>query len=104
MTSHSYPIAYSIIVLPFSVVRWDGFRKGYASPVAELSTKALWGLSGVFDVTLYFLTRPTVLRFAGPGPDGEAPGLQQEGASMTSETGDTLDGGDTGNDQRFVEA
>jgi hypothetical protein len=91
----SYPLAYSVIVLPFSIVRWNGFKTGYASPASELSTKALWGLSGVFDAMLFFLTRPNILRFDDP-PEIQPPTFEGEEHSTTSGTEQVLSGANAG--------
>jgi len=67
-----YPVVYSIIVLPFSIVRWYELTHGISNLVSQLSTKALWGLSGVLDVSVFLLTRPNVLLFDDqPGSYGQ---------------------------------
>ncbi|KAG9079007.1 hypothetical protein FRC06_008006 [Ceratobasidium sp. 370] len=59
-----YPAAYTILVLPVSVVRWMGFthRSSAASlATAQITFHALYRLSGVINVALVIGTRPGVL-------------------------------------------
>ncbi|TRM70280.1 hypothetical protein BD626DRAFT_423053 [Schizophyllum amplum] len=72
----SYPLVYSILVLPLSVVRWIGFLDNDPQPPALTMTVAsIYGLSGAANVLLLRLTRPNSVLFGhttygpGAGPD-----------------------------------
>lgn len=66
-----YPIAYTVLILPLSVVRWMSFvnpdlRELQTHPsmaAATLIFHATFRLSGVVNVGLVLLTRPNVLLF-----------------------------------------
>jgi hypothetical protein len=91
--ARSYPVIYSAIVLPFSIVRWHELTHGATGLVSMLSTKAIWGLSGVLDVSVFLLTRPTALSFDQPSMYGGPPT-----SSFEVPSGDRLDeGGSVGN-------
>jgi hypothetical protein len=86
---HSYPIAYSVIVLPFSVVRWRAFKTGRVDALAEIGTKSLWGLSGVLDLALFLVMRRDFLLFRDePNADGQPPALPVEEQPLTIGAGD----------------
>jgi hypothetical protein len=71
---HSYPITYTIIALPFCVVRMLVVGNRYVGPAWRLITKALWNLFGVVDVTLFLWTRPNILVFRNDAHhDGKLP-------------------------------
>jgi len=71
-----YPVIYSAIVLPISVVRWLQLTHKTTNLAVVLSTKSLLGLSGVLDVLVFLVTRRRdVLSFNDPNPDGQAPAL-----------------------------
>jgi hypothetical protein len=83
---YSYPVAYSIIVLPSSVVRWKALLHGDVSAVAQISTKALWNLSGAVDVALFVMTRRDVFLFRDDAnPDGQAPAAPGQSAEQQNE-------------------
>jgi hypothetical protein len=58
-----YPISYTFIILPLSVVRWIHFThpnlnpEGWLGP-ASLTVDYIFNLSGVITATLFVLTRP----------------------------------------------
>ena len=65
MTSSSrYPIVYSVIAVPITIVRWMGFAEeikyGVNPTPAEfnLAVLAIFGLSGFLNAILLFTTRP----------------------------------------------
>ena len=66
-----YPLAYSVLVLPISVVRWmlfDQAKHGKETPppaAATLSMNAIFVLSGAVNVVLLLTTRPDVLLLRG---------------------------------------
>jgi len=65
----AYPLVYSVLVLPLSVVRWLRFiqeRHGgmdHVPPAATFAVVAVYGLSGAANVLLFSLTRPNLLLF-----------------------------------------
>jgi len=69
VTMIAYPVVYSILVLPLSVVRWVQFveeRGGKSSDIAPSATIAavsIFGLSGAMNVVLLVVTRPNSLLF-----------------------------------------
>jgi hypothetical protein len=76
-----YPAAYTILVLPLSVVRWMRFSNAdFADPqlpgmtplaTATLIFHALFRLSGVVNVGLVLTTRPNVLLFGESSRDDD---------------------------------
>ncbi|KAG8764769.1 hypothetical protein FRC12_007900 [Ceratobasidium sp. 428] len=66
-----YPFAYTIIVLPMSIVRWITFKdKGEPSPAASTATAvavSVFNLSGLVNVVLILATRTNVLLFGSRG-------------------------------------
>ncbi|KAF8893529.1 hypothetical protein BD779DRAFT_1506741 [Infundibulicybe gibba] len=81
---YSYPVVYSILILPLSVVRWIGFvqeRGGKPSNIASSATItviAIYGLSGLFNVILLLTTRPNSILFGRRVEyyTGQAPSLE----------------------------
>ena len=65
MTMIWYPICYTILVLPLSVVRWRIFRQqNVQTPYAVTAVVVtIFGLSGVTNVALIMLTRRNLLLF-----------------------------------------
>ncbi|RDB16862.1 hypothetical protein Hypma_002509 [Hypsizygus marmoreus] len=65
----AYPIVYSILILPLSVVRWIGFvqeRGGGTNTISASATMAvtsIYGLSGALNVVLLLTTRPNSILF-----------------------------------------
>ena len=80
---HSYPLVYSVIVLPLSVVRWiTGFgTNAHQIPsVATFIVIFIYGLSGVLNAILFLLTRSELLLLGNASPAqrkglGLAPGI-----------------------------
>ncbi|KAA1473969.1 hypothetical protein DENSPDRAFT_780811 [Dentipellis sp. KUC8613] len=65
----AYPLSYSVLVLPLSIVRWLTFSTGGSVPsAATFVVITLYGLSGVVNVLLMLLTRPRLLLFSEPLP------------------------------------
>jgi hypothetical protein len=65
-----YPLVYAVLVLPLSVARWIGFvEEDHGITVstvpssATIATLFIFSLSGLANVLLFFLTRPTLLLF-----------------------------------------
>lgn len=70
-----YPVVYSVLVIPLSVVRWIQFAQEAKGPShvpfsATLSVEALFNLAGVIDVVVFFTTRRGLLLF-GDDEDAE---------------------------------
>ncbi|CAE6343038.1 unnamed protein product, partial [Rhizoctonia solani] len=80
-----YPLAYTITILPVSIVRWIMFSGGQVSAAASFVAVSIFNLSGVVNVGLILLTRTNVL-----GLDYQA----KEGAESRS-VGDLLSGEDS---------
>lgn len=67
----SYPVAYSVVVLPLSVVRWmtfseQGCGRSTVPAAATFSAVFLHGCFGFVNVVLLLTTRPTLLLFDDP--------------------------------------
>src|SRR6266404_1060848 len=60
----SYPLGYSLLVLPVSVVRWSNQKK--VSSAATLFGASLFSLSGVINVLIFLIARPQLLLFSEP--------------------------------------
>lgn len=82
-TKHSYPVAYSIVVLPISIIRWIEFvqeQNGGADKVPSGWTFAaafLHDMFGAVNVLLLLTTRPNLLLFEDPeGAGAIAPRLR----------------------------
>ena len=64
MNLSRYPIVYSVLIIPLSVVRWVGFAKeaksGTNPTPAEyhLAALAVFGLSGFLNTILLLTTKP----------------------------------------------
>ncbi|KAF8342806.1 uncharacterized protein EI90DRAFT_791062 [Cantharellus anzutake] len=56
-----YPVAYTVIVLPFSVCRWRAFNRYHVSWTATVLADVLFCSSGLVNSLLYPLTRPSLL-------------------------------------------
>ncbi|EAU91160.2 hypothetical protein CC1G_03328 [Coprinopsis cinerea okayama7 len=72
-----YPLAYSIVVLPLSIIRWITFdreKKGYSEPTMATAATVLAGVlfasSGFLNVILYLRTRPDTALFGGRYREG----------------------------------
>jgi hypothetical protein len=61
LTAHSCALAFCIPVLPTSLARWfliiDDDDKPFGTPVAQFSLKAIFSLSGVADVLVFYVAR-----------------------------------------------
>lgn len=67
----AYPVVYSILVLPLSVVRWITFNgKNQLGSEATLIVISIYGLSGMMNVILLLLTRPNSVLFGKTGRAG----------------------------------
>ncbi|KAJ8520458.1 hypothetical protein ONZ45_g2702 [Pleurotus djamor] len=72
----AYPLVYSILVLPLSIVRWNAFSQesrdaGAETPsAATLSVISIYGFSGAFNVLLLFVTRPASRLFGRTQHEG----------------------------------
>ncbi|PVF93527.1 hypothetical protein CPB86DRAFT_674884, partial [Serendipita vermifera] len=67
-----YPVTYTILVLPLSIVRWSTFRpQGHAEPKVPPAVTwvvlFIFGLSGIANVVLILLTRKNLLLFGQRG-------------------------------------
>ncbi|KAK0213163.1 hypothetical protein DFS33DRAFT_101077 [Desarmillaria ectypa] len=72
----AYPVVYSILVLPLSVVRWITFSgKNQLGSAANLIVISIYGLSGMMNVILLLVTRPNSMLFGrtGRASHGHAP-------------------------------
>ena len=76
----SYPLVFALLVVPLSVGRWIGFvqeshgdRKNHVPPMALIAVETIYKFSGVANVMLFLLTRPSLLLFSrdthSPGDD-----------------------------------
>lgn len=69
-----YPVIYSILILPLSIVRWIGFaqesggKESHISAAATMAVISIYGLSGACNVILLLITRPNSILF-GNGVD-----------------------------------
>ena len=61
----SYPLVYSVLILPLSIVRWSFFGGQAVPSAATFIVFFLYCLSGAMNVTLLLFTRPKLLLF-GP--------------------------------------
>jgi hypothetical protein len=62
----SYPLSYSIVVLPLSVARWSLFDHAHVSSAATFFSVSIFNLSGAINVTLLLVVRPRLLLFVPP--------------------------------------
>ncbi len=62
----SFPLAYSIIVLPLTVARWLLFSYHYVSPAAMFFAISMFNLSGAINVLLFLIFRRERLLFPCP--------------------------------------
>lgn len=90
---HSYPLVYSVIVLPLSVVRWiTGFGADpHQMPsAATFIVISIYGLSGALNAMLFLLTRSDLLLLGNVSNKGLglAPGIILA-AGTTRESGAT---------------
>ena len=64
----SLPLAYSLVVLPLSVVRWSQFSHKDVPSAATFFGISVYNLSGAINVLLLLLVRPRILLFIPPEP------------------------------------
>ncbi|KAF6745199.1 hypothetical protein DFP72DRAFT_1091817 [Ephemerocybe angulata] len=57
----SYPLVYFACVLPFSITRWMEFSGHEVAHQAAAFTNSIFSLSGLFNVILFFKTRPDLI-------------------------------------------
>ena len=68
--SHSYPLAYSLVVLPLSAARWSQFRGRHVPSAATFFGVSMFNLSGAINVFLLLTVRPELLLLIRPNQDG----------------------------------
>jgi hypothetical protein len=75
----SYPLAYSLVVLPLSVARWSLDNHKDVPSAAFFFGQFMLNLSGAINVLLFLTIRPQLLLFAPPHkatePDAQIPHL-----------------------------
>jgi hypothetical protein len=62
----SYPLAYSLVVLPLSIARWSLFSHRNVSSAATFFGVSMFNLSGAINVLLLLVVRPRLLLFVPP--------------------------------------
>ncbi|KAH9061347.1 hypothetical protein EDB87DRAFT_1560456 [Lactarius vividus] len=68
---YNYPLGYSLVVLPLSVVRWS--LSGHKVPsAAAFFAVSMFNLSGAINVILFLIVRPRLLLFPPPEEFSEA--------------------------------
>jgi hypothetical protein len=82
----SYPLAYSVLVLPFSVVRWSAYDHKRVPSAASFFAMSMYNLSGAVNVLLLVIVRPYLLLLTRPECRVSAgqPGLKSEEIAGTS--------------------
>ncbi|KAI0265241.1 hypothetical protein BGY98DRAFT_1036899 [Russula aff. rugulosa BPL654] len=58
-----HPLAYSLIVVPFTVPRWLQFNFHEVSPATVFFGFTMFNLSGAINVVLFLIARPRLLLF-----------------------------------------
>ncbi|KAF8271052.1 hypothetical protein EI94DRAFT_1721231 [Lactarius quietus] len=61
-----YPLAYSITVLPVSIIRWSLFNHKNVTSAATFFGSFVFNLSGAINVLLFLTIRPQLLLFSPP--------------------------------------
>lgn len=98
---NSYPLVYSILILPLSVVRWISFvqeRGGRTNSIpssATFTVISIYGLSGAFNVILFVVTRPESILFGrrsdlGMLPERTPPTHKHEITDTSTQGGSNL--------------
>jgi hypothetical protein len=64
----SYPLAYSIVVLPLSAARWSLFDHKKVPSAATFFGVSMFNLSGAINVALLRIVRPQLLLLTRPEP------------------------------------
>ncbi|KZP09496.1 hypothetical protein FIBSPDRAFT_1051795 [Athelia psychrophila] len=87
LSSSSYPIVFTVLVLPLSIVRFKYFGKAAATvpPAATFVVQCLYSLSGALNVTLFLTTRSGLL-LPKPTP-AISTALLHSGAESDAENG-----------------
>src|SRR6266850_1371092 len=87
----SYPLAYSVIVLPLSVVRWLAYNHKRVPSAATFVVMSMYSLSGAINVLLLVIVRPYLLLLTRPARRvtkvnvrAGRPGLETEGIAGKS--------------------
>jgi hypothetical protein len=62
----SYPLAYSLVVLPLTAARWLLFNHHYVLPAVTFSADTMFHFSGAINVLLFLIIRPELLLFPRP--------------------------------------
>ena len=68
--SRSYPLAYSIVVLPLSATRWLQFSGRHVPSAVTFVGVSMFNLSGAVNVFLLLTVRPQLLLLTRPDKDG----------------------------------
>ena len=64
--SSSYPLGYSLVILPLTIARWLQFSHHHVSPAATFFAASIFHLSGAINVLLFLIIRPELLLFPRP--------------------------------------
>ncbi|KDQ57048.1 hypothetical protein JAAARDRAFT_35643 [Jaapia argillacea MUCL 33604] len=69
-----YPAIYSVLILPLSIVRFMKFSNSHYSPppIATFVVQCIYGLSGLANVLLYTIDRPTLTVVRTDDANGDA--------------------------------
>jgi hypothetical protein len=62
----SYPLAYSLMVVPLSISRWLQFGPTYVPSAALFLGSIMFNLDGAANVLLFLIVRPHLLLFTPP--------------------------------------
>jgi hypothetical protein len=62
----SYPLAYSVMVIPLSISRWLQFNHKSVPSAAVFFGEIMFNLSGAANVLLFLIVRPHLLLFTPP--------------------------------------
>ena len=62
----SYPLAYSLMIIPLSVSRWLQFNHKSVPSAAVFLSEIMFSLSGAVNVLLFLIVRPHLLLFTPP--------------------------------------
>ena len=70
--SCSYPLAYSLVVLPLSIARWSMYSHHNVPSAAMFFGLTMFNLSGAINVFLFLVIRPHLLLFTPSETPAEA--------------------------------
>ena len=79
----SYPLAYSLVVLPLMIPHWLLFSNKSVPSAAIFFGDIMLNLSGAIDVLLFLIVRPHILLFTSPEEPGE-PNVELANPSASS--------------------